>query len=304
MSCSCDVSLSNTGTPNCVPIGSVIKKLVLVSLVADDGTPNFIDTTVPINQAYIDARINDADASKRWYITPDIKNVTSDKADSVFEEFDDASKIFIRQGLRSFTGLMPKQSPTLLGQLENWRCAEFGVFAIDKDGNLLGVQTIADTLYPIQIDAPSWNPTLMFGTDSTVQKIQLTFDFSLNVEDSTLQMITAPEIAPVNLLTVEGLLDVNSTYNTISTTGFKAVLTTKFGTAITKQAVKGLVSGDFALYNVTDLASVTIISATEFPDGTYAFTFAAQTSSDVLRLTPTKNGFDFAPVVANTILIP
>jgi hypothetical protein len=304
MSCSCDVSLSNTGTPNCVPIASVIKKLVLVSLVADDGTSNFIDTTDTLDEAYFLAKINHADPSKRWYVTPEIKNVTSEKADSVFEEFDDASKIFIRQGKRSFTGIMPKQTPTLLGQLENWRCAEFGVYAIDKDGNLIGVQSVADTLYPITIDAPSWNPTLLFGTDSVVQKIQLTFDFSLNVNDSTLQMITASEVAPVNLISLEGLLDVNSTYSSISTTSFKAALSILYGTAITKQPVKGLVAGDFALYNVDDAASVTILTAVESPSGTYTFTYAAQGSGENLRLTPTKNGYDFSNVVASLISIP
>lgn len=304
MSCSCEVSLSNTGTPNCVPIASVIKKLILVPLVADDGTANFVDTTDVLDEAYFTALINHADPSKRWYVTPEIKNVASDKADSVFEEFDDASKVFIRQGKRSFTGIMPQQSPTFLGQLENWRCAEFGVFAIDKDGNLIGVQETVDTLYPIKIDAASWNPTLLFGTDSTIQKIQLTFDFSLDVLDSTLYMIEATEIVPVNLISKEGLLDVNSAISTISTTSFKAALSTKFGSAITKQPVKGLVAADFALYNVDDALAVAIIAAVESPAGTYTFTFIAQGSGEQLRLTPTKNGFDFSAVVTNLIDIP
>jgi hypothetical protein len=304
MACSCDISLSNTGTPNCVPIQSVIKKLILVPLIADDGTSNYIDLSLTLNQAYFTGKINQADASKRWFPTPEIKNVTSDKADSVFEEFDDASKIFIRQGKRSFTGIMPKQSSTLLGKLENWRCAEFGVFAIDKDGNIIGSAKEDGKLFPIVIDAPSWNPVLIFGTDTTVQKIQLTFDFSLNENDGDLQMITSDEVSPVNALSFEGLLDVLATYSNESTTSFTAELTTAYGTAKTKQPVKALVAGDFSLYNVSDSLSVAIVTAVESPAGTYTITYVAQGSGEDLRLSATKNGYDFSAIDDTLVAIP
>lgn len=304
MSCSCDVSLSNTGRPNCQPIQSVTKSIFVVQKYAADGSLNFIDTTDTFNAAYFTARINDADPTKRWYPITGIKNVAVTKADSIFENFDDASKIFIREGLKSFTGIIPSADPTFLGKIKGLRCAEFGVYVVDKDGNLIGSSTNTTELYPIMVDAASWNPVLVSATDTTIQKIALNYDYSIDELDENLQMILASDITGVNLLTIEGLLDVYSAYSVISTTSFKAKLTTSYGSIVNKQVVKGLVAADFALYNVDDSASVTILTAVESPAGTYTFTFAAQGSGEDLRLTPTKNGYDFSSVVASLISIP
>lgn len=304
MACKCDVSLSNTGRPGCAPIQSVTKSLIVVPIYKADGTKNFIDTTVTLNAAYFTAKINHADTTQRWYPITGMKNVTVEKADSVFEEFEDASKIFIREGLKSFTTIIPNADPTFLGKIKNLRCAEFGVYVIDKDGNLIGSSTEANKLYPIAIDAASWNPTLVSATDTTVQKVQLTFDYSIDEMDENLQMILSTDVTGVNLLSLEGLLDVNSSYSSIALTSFVAKLTTDYGSIVSKQAVKGLVAADFALYNVTDAASVTITSSTESPAGTYTIVYPAQGATEVLRLTPTKNGYDFTKVIANTITLP
>jgi hypothetical protein len=102
------------------------------------------------------------------------------------------------------------------------------------------------------------------------------------------------------------LLDITSTYANITLTSFDVTLTvTGYGTPLAPQLVKGLVAGDFALFNIDDSLAVTIISATEdTAGGTYAITYAAQDTTEVLRLTPTKNGYNFSAVVTNTITLP
>lgn len=303
MACKCNVSLSNTGLPNCEPIASVTKKIILVPYYDNSGNVNSIDLTATLNQVYFTGKINAADASQRWYPLPEIKNVTEEKTDSIFESFDDGTQAFIREGNRSFSGIMPSKSPAFLEKIKEYRCATIGAYLIDKDGNLIGASIEAGYLYPIKIDQTSWDARLVKATDSTIQKIQLTFSFHVDERDEDLRMITADEVSPVRLLSLAGLLDVNAEYTNESTTGFDAKLYTDFGSVLNPITVKGLVLGDFALYNETDAAAVTISSVTE-NNGTYSFTFAAQTSGDVLTLTPTKNGYDFKNVVAATILIP
>lgn len=304
MVCNCNATLNNTGTPTCEPLMSVMKKIIIVPLFDDAGVENYIDLTTTLNQAYFTARLNDSDPSQRWYPTPEIKNITSEKADSVFEEMEDASKFFIRQGIRSFAGLMPKQSPAFLGKLEGFRCRQIGVYIIDKDGNLIGSFTETGKLFPIRVDESSWNPTLVFGTDTTVQKIALGFDFHVDENDSDLRMITATDISPVNLNSISGLLDVNAAYSAPSTTSFVAELTLDYGSIINPLVVKGWVAGDFSLYNVTDSLAVTILTVTESPSGTYTFTFAAQTSGDSLRLSATKSGYDTSTLDDTLIVVP
>ena len=130
--CKCNVSLSNTGKPGCEPIFSVARGFVVAKLYADDGTKNRIDLTDTLDQAYFTALVNQADDSKRWFPIRGFKNVTSEKAETVFEEFEDTSKIKIREGLRSMSGLLPKGTPNYLSKLKGYECAEFGVYVIDK----------------------------------------------------------------------------------------------------------------------------------------------------------------------------
>lgn len=293
MACSCKYSLSNTGAPNCTPIQGVIKKLIIVPLKASDGSDNYIDLSATLDEAYFSDLINEADKSKRWYPTPEMKNVTSEKAESIFEEFEDGSRDFIKDGVRSFLGLMPKQSPQLLAQLQNWRCAKFGVFIVDNNRAIIGAEREEGKLFPIVVENASWNPVLMFGTDTSIQKIQLGFNFDVDEQDGDLRMIEYAEISPVNPLSFEGLLDVNNVVSNISTTGFDVKYTTIYGSALEKEPVEGLLLADFSLFNVTDNLSVAITSVTEILAGKYTLVFPAQTSGDSLRLSVSKDGYDF-----------
>lgn len=311
--CVCSATLNNSGTPDCQPLMSFAEMIIAVPKYGSTGALNFIDLTDTLDADYFNDKINAEDPRDRWYPLPRVKNAASTKADSEFQTFDDASKIKVRDGLRSWTMIIPKQTPQFLGKIETFACSEFGIYVVDKTKNLIGSLKAEGELYPIVVDENSWNPVLAFATSATVQLINLGFDFDSTEQDSDLQMITANELNPINLLTLKGLIDVTSVITNISTTGFKAKLNTAFGSALTPIVVKGLVSADFIssvtstaskIRNQNDSADVAITSVTENPDGTYTFVFAAQGSGEVLILKPSKDGFDFSAVEAATITIP
>jgi hypothetical protein len=307
--CACNAGLSNTGT-GCSPFWQVAVKLIVVPYYDSDGNQNSIDLTDTLNQAYFTALINQADTSLRWLPLPSMLNVEDTRAESLMETFENGSMMFVQQGARSFKSIVAGRgaTPQLLGNLGTFRCVPFGVYGIDKQGNIIGSIGTQDPcditlLYPIRIDENSWDPTWIKPTDKTAQKINIAFYFHMDEDDASLRMITADE-HNANLLTVNGLLDVCSEYSNLELTSFTVTLNTYFGTLLNPVRVEGLVITDFALYNVTDSASVTISTLTETSDGVYDLTFAAQTGLDELRLTPTQTGYDFAAVVANTIDLP
>jgi len=278
-------------------------KLILVNLIANDSTKNVIDiSSYTGSQAEWDARINDSDGSKRYYPLPAFKNVEDVKGDTIFETFNDTSNLFVQEGTRTYTGVMPNESPTLLGKMKEARCQKIGVYIVDDCGNLIGnISSDGASLEPIPVDNNTWNPILVKATDTTVQKIQLSFEYSRLNKDEDLKMIAESE-SEIDLLTLRGLLDVNAAAATsISTTGFTTSLTYDYGTAVAAYDVKGLVLADFDLYNETSTSSVVISSVTESPDGTYAFVIPAQTSSDVLTLNLQKDGFE---MTALSVTIP
>ena len=157
-------------------------------------------------------------------------------------------------------------------------------------------------LYPIRCDKNSWEAKLVKATDTTQQKVALAFDIHPDERDEQLRYFAETEYT-CNFADAVGLLDIFSTNTSVGATISVLDLYTRFGTAKVKEPMKGLLAADLAIYNVTDSLAVAVVSLTEAPDGTYTITYAAQTVTDVLRFTFTKDGFDFTAVTANTGIV-
>jgi len=307
MACKCDVGLGNTGTPSCQPIATVAKKLIVVPTYDSTGVKNSITIGDTLNDAYLLAKINATDSSQRWFPLPLMENVTQERAETITEVSGSGAIARIREGIRTFSGEMWKQSPTFLGKLKAAQCVDISVFVIDTDGNILGSCPSADgKIYPIAVDKNSWDAQMAFGTDSTVQKVVLSFQWSDNERDEYISMLTEDDYT-FDVLNAKGLLDVTAEYSAISTTAFTATLSTAYGSKANLVKVKGLVLGDFALAELSPTpGAVTITSVTESADGVYVVDYSGdpQTSADVLELTITKSGYDFTLVTSNNITIP
>lgn len=275
--CKCEVGLSNTGLPSCIPIAGVTKRIIMLNYYDNDGNINSVDCSDTFDEAYFAGKVNESDKSKRWYPLPEIKNVEDTKADSIFESFNDGSNLFIQEGTRTFTGLMPKQSPEFLGQLKAARCVKIGVYVIDKDGNLIGNGKVDGKLLPILVDNNTWNPVLMKGTDTTVQKITLTFEYSRLERDEDLRMITADEFT-FDILGIQGVKDVNFVNMTADAGTDSATFTaeTIFGSQCAKVKVQGLDLADFSM--TVNGAPAVLVSVDETTPGTYTLT----TSTDIV----------------------
>lgn len=294
--CDCSLSYTNTGTPDCKTLMAVAKRLILVPTYDSTGVRNKIAIGATLNAAYFAALIDQADKSKRWFPLPEITNVEDVRGEPIYETLSDGKKVFVSDSNRTFKAWLIKQPAQLKAKMDQWRCLSMSAFVVDKEGNLIG-ETDGTDFYPVLIDNDTLFANLLKTTDTTTQKIQLSFEFAAQVDDGDLRIITQDE-AGMDLLTLEGLLDVNmSAAATISTTGFKTSMTLDYGTFKTPDIATSFVAGDFALYNVTDAASVAIGSVVESPAGTYTFAFTAQTSADILRLTPTHSGFEFTPIL-------
>jgi len=268
LGCKCNSGLSNTGLPNCITLQSVTSRLILVPLKDATGALNKIDLTTLPTWATL---FNDPDPTKRFYPLPILENVALEKADSTFEEAPSGRKVYIKSGKRSFSGELWSQSPTFLSKLESNRCSDFGFYIVDVNGSLVGSKVGTD-LYPIPVDNESFEAKMMFATDSSIQKIMLSFDFDRLFDESTLWLITQTE-ANYNFNSVNGLLDVNLAKVTTSATSIVATAKLDFGSGNTQIPVKGLLLANFALTNATTGATIAITSVTESTtvEGQYSF---------------------------------
>ncbi len=272
------MGLSNTGLPSCLPIQSVTSSLIMVPLKSDTGVLNGIDLSASV-PVWTDLT-NDTDDSKRWFPLPSFENVELPKADSLFEEANSGRKAFLRQGVRSFSGELwaDDSSPTLLSKLQNNRCVDFGIFMVDVAGNLIGSKKDG-YLYPIPVDNPSFDPKLMFATDSTCSKIMIGFDFERTFDEGTLYMIT-PEESGINMNDLTGLMDVNfNDLTQVANTSITFDAELDYGTAYNPIMVKGLDTPDFRVKDASGV-NLPIVAVENIPlEGNYTLTGAFVTGT-------------------------
>ena len=292
LGCKCDSGLSNTGTPNCVTLQSVTSKLIMVPLESSAGALNFLDLTTAPTLASINALLNQSDSSLRWYPLPIFEKVELPKADSTFEEAPSGRKLFIKQGKRSFTGELWNGTNQLLGKIQDNRCIEFGVYIVDINGNLVGSK-VGNKLYPIPVDNQSFDAKMMYATDTTVPKIMVGFDFYRLFDESTMWIIT-PEEVGFDFNSFEGLLDINLSKFTSTTTALVLDAVLDYGTALNPIKVLGLVLADFTLTNATTGVPITLLSVSS---GTgvnlnrYTLTFATTPLLTLLTVNVQKTGY-------------
>lgn len=305
-SCSCNLGLSNTGKPNCQPVQDVASGVILVPYYDSTGAINEYDlSTTTFNSAFFTARINDTDSSKRWFPVQDVDNIEDLRAEAEYETLASGRKYFIKDGVRTFSGVMPNVSPLFKKKLDSAACVKLGALIVDKQGNLIGnTEDKEGYLRPIRIQDGSFYAGFIKTSYTEVQKVSMSWDWGFNENDGCLGMILKSEMT-ASVLELQGLIDiVGEAASTISTTGFTMDMNTEYGTALNPDKVKGLVLADFALYNITTTSSVSLSSVVESPSGTYTFAFPAQTSADVLRLSVNKNGFDDTTLNTVVITIP
>ncbi len=288
--CACNGSILNTGTPTKQRVVASGVGLIAVRMKADDGTLNQILASDTIDQAYVDAKINEEDESKRWYPIGNFRNEEDVRADPITETFSDGGSVITQQGVRTYLGWLVNFAPAYVGILESFKCFEFGLFVIDSCGAITGAISKDKTaLRPIRVNQNSWEPRYVKATPTVSAKVQLAFEFSQLERDKDLRVISEEE-ATADLLNIEGLLPLAAAISGEALTGFVAALTVDFDIFLdaSKEVVPGWVLSDFALLNKTTNLAVAITSVTESPEGTYTFVIPAQSSADVLELTNVK----------------
>ena len=291
--CLCGTGLGNLGLSSCVVNRNVTNKLFFVPVYDSTGVKNKLDLTGTINEATIIALINQADASKRWYLSPVFENVVKATADTTFEEAPSQRKKRIKAGKKSFSAEHWDVAPQLEGKYNEYLCGGWGVIELDIDGNLIGKKVGTD-LYPIPVDGDSFDVKYVDPTDTATSKLMVSFDYNRLMKSEELWLISADEIG-ADLNDQDGLKDVELEFVSKTSTQVVVNATLSYGTAVQLLKVKGLLAADFALYNNTLSASHSITTVTEGTganEGQYTITYVAITgATDNLTLSMAKDGY-------------
>lgn len=310
--CDCNYALDNTRV-GCVPLMGVEKRPWIMNERNSTGALNYIDLTATLNDAYFSGLINNADPLARLYPLPEVKDISDAREEPVTFAWKDGTQVFVRDGVRKYSAMFPPDSatPQLLGILETMRCAKPCKFSVDAKGTIWGrISDDRTKLYPIKMDPASIAPIFIKPTDSEPQMIGWSFNFSPSEFDCKIRGLNASElVGGIAPLDYDGLMDVFAKVISCTTTKLTVKLYNSGGTPINPETIKGLLVTNFALYNVTDSAAIALTgtgAAFAETSGTYEFTYATADqpiATNVLRLTPTKTGYDFKSVIATSIVV-
>jgi hypothetical protein len=301
-------TLVDLGTRNCKSVLEVTKMLVLVPLYGADGSENSISLTNAKLKAQWILKYNDVDTEDRFYPTPIIENVATERAASEFETLNSGRKVKLRKGQRTFTGYFVQEGATFLGKIESWeKISDFGFYIFDAAGNIGYNKKANDTaLYPIPVENGSFDTMLVMPTDSAVEKIMIQFDVASYFKDSSINVLKYSDLTDFNPLTDSyALIDATVECASATTTSITFTVTDTYGDAVENLVAADLVSSvggaTSKIRNTTDAADVAVTGLTENSAGNYTATFTAQTSADSMTVKVLKNGYD---VVVDTIAIP
>lgn len=293
--CKCSQGLKNTGSKTC-PTGKRLTKVIYMNRFANDNTENGILLTdiqgaTGLDAAYWEARINDTDESKRFFPTETIRSIEDIRADPTTEDFDGIPFV-VREGNRTFTGVMIDASPQYKEALDAAKCVDVGVYLVDVAGNLIGRLSADGTkLLPLPVAKGTWYTMFVFATDSSVQRVMLNYTYDNIFNDGELRYVSAGAMG-VDLRTINGLFDVNTNVETAANATQVVVdFTLIYGTLDDPIAARGLVASDFAA--TFDGGAINIVSVTEDPAnfGRYTIVYDAQVAAGTLAVTLTKTGF-------------
>lgn len=295
LGCACNTGNGNTGLPNCVEQFGLASGLALQPIVANDGSLNRINLAVASITTEWTSLLTQTNRTKRIYPITGLKNVDFPKEDTQYETDNTNQKEKVRDGVQSFVGQKWKVSPVFVSKVRQGICSRNGAWILTPNG-VVGVKKSDGYWYPIEVAA--LDAQYMFQKGDAVSKMNLTFDFEVNVNVGELWLVSWSDLNTTYAAQV-GLIDVNFEETTapssdLTNTTFGLRLTTDYGQGLlNNQTVDGLTSASFTIYNETASASITPVSVTEVADDEYTFVIPDQTASDVVSITlVTSTGYE------------
>ena len=210
--CKCGDGQENLGVLGCPRLLESVKKHIRVPTFDSQGNRNSILLTDLVNgqltEAYILGKLNETDATKRWYLTPkNYENVEPSRTDSTFEDFSSGAKVKVDTGVKEFAGIIPQTDGQVAGKMNKGACSSFGHYEIDTAGSIKGEMSLDGAeLFPITVAQGSFEAVEIEPVEgSSVQRISITFQYAKTVIESQLRIINAENI-DVALLKVNGAL--------------------------------------------------------------------------------------------------
>jgi hypothetical protein len=186
--------------PNCVIEQKALAFPAFFPRFKADGTRNTINLASATLGADIQALLNATDPEERLYPMPRVENATFARTDTVFETAPSTRKYKIDGvgGVRTFNmELWGKDAVNaMLRELKKFGCSEIDMFYVDVAGSLWGIkdEINATTMRGYEVSAETFDAFKDYATDTTTNKIMVSFDLDNDECEENSYAITSDEL--------------------------------------------------------------------------------------------------------------
>jgi len=281
----CTGTLKNTGIPSGVKPFGLPKGKGFMSLLAKDGTRNYIDPfSATLEQDILDA-VNNPDPSKRLYLFNNINNASAPEADAIFSTTDLNERFKTANGITNVLWEMRGVTEQFFAKVQD-QCVDFGEYEFDICSNMKGQLEADNLLYPRPVNKNSYQAKFTGATATEPSMVTFNYDYEYTTSDANQWYIDFSEFGVNPPLQLKSLIDVVLTVTPVSATDLTVVASFDYGTANQRKPWVGALAADITGANLTTPASFALTSLTPTAtDGTYTAVTPAQTTSDDCTLT-------------------
>ncbi len=304
--CQCAGEPLSPGQSGCIPMVGRDKFSIYFDYTDSDGNKNGIPAGTVLNQAFLVAKLNNSDITKRWWIAPKMFAVETPPPENKTED---------RDGIPIPTGEETKQpalfqhskraaNPALKAFYDSIRCRDLGVINATFKGQLSGMNDGLGNLIGVHVQEDTLSAQYAPPVDGALQKMMVSYLVDELENDANRDFIEAAKIEfPVKDWFASQPLEVipielsNANLDTITFT-----LDGLYGGVDRKKPIENFVSVDYSndlgvttaeVFNKNTQLEVgfTTVEDGAIP-GKYVGTLAApQSDQDVMQIKIFKSGY-------------
>jgi len=315
--CTCDdPSFGHVGRPNCVITQKTLAKPIFRPRYRANGTRNFLPTNAAgitlYNAEYgtsfttiaevMDSLVTNVSPLDAIYPGLRVENATFPRTDTVYETASSGRKIKLEGvgGIRSWLMELwgDDAAHGVLRAYKQFGCSDLDVYYVDVAGNLWGIMddSTSGMIRGYEMDTESFDSFIQYATDTTSQKVNLSWDLDALECEQNAWAITAEEYGK-KFTTLNPLIQAGASVDSPSTTTIEQKVWAGFGTAGNKGDIVGLLDVNFIVTDAADTVFVHTgtpltysVDANGF--GTYLITMDAVMAAGVWTVSTTATGYD------------
>ena len=305
--CQCEGAPINPGQPGCVPMAGRDKFPIFFEYTDSNGDLNGIPAGTVLDEAFLIGKLNETNQSKRWYVFPEMFNITAPPSEKETEDIEGTpipTGEEIKQTV-TYEHIRKDANPALKAAYDSISCEDLGMISGTYQGQISGMSDGLGNLVGVHLKSGTLSAQYAPPVKGVVQKMMVSYLVDDLENDANRDFVASSSISyPVKNWFTNQPLEIQPLEvvggSLIASASFS--LNSLYGLANKKSPITGIITADISpdlgvttgvAYNFTNAANEagTLVESGS-TSGLYVFTYTAPiTLGDVVYIDIFKEGY-------------